>query len=186
MARDPVEEQPAIQMVELVEEGACLEGVGLDDAFGPVDGEAAHDNRGGPGDVAGEVGHAHAALAGHDRAVGEKDFRVEQHDFSVTRTRLLVAGDVDREGAHTDADLGGGDAHARGRGAHGVDQVRGQRPGRVIDAAHRSGRLLEEVVGEPEDRLDSHVASENVGLGRVEAALDAEVGRQVGEARLEG
>ena len=82
--------------------------------------------RGRPGHVTGEVGHAHAALAGHDRAVGEQHLGVEQHELAGGTTGLGVARDVDAERPQADADLGRGQADAVGVGPHGVDQIGGQ------------------------------------------------------------
>src|SRR3954452_2682899 len=59
-----VEEEQAVEVVELVEERARLEGVYLQDAAAAVARSATSDEAGGAGDVAGEIRHAHASLAG--------------------------------------------------------------------------------------------------------------------------
>ena len=83
MRRHTVEEEDPVEVVELVEQGAGLEGVGLDHAFEALDGEASHHDGRCSSDVAGEVGDAHAPFTGDDGAVGEQHLGVEQHDLPV-------------------------------------------------------------------------------------------------------
>src|SRR5581483_6487172 len=75
-----VEEQHPVQMVELVEQGPGLEGVGLDHPDGAVGRQPADDHVGRPGDVAGEVGDRQAALPGQLLVAGEDEDGIEEDE----------------------------------------------------------------------------------------------------------
>src|SRR5581483_7595249 len=85
-----VEEQHPVQMVELVEQGPGLEGVGLDHPDGAVGRQPADDHVGRPGDVAGEVGDRQAALPGQLLVAGEDEDGIEEDEGAVAGIGLPV------------------------------------------------------------------------------------------------
>ncbi len=144
-----VEEEQTGAVVDLVLEGAGLEGVGADDDLLTRAGEpAADDDARRALHVAGEVGDAHAALTGLLVAARLDDLGVAQDERAVVGPRLGVRGHVDAEHPRRDADLRGGQTDAAGADPHRGHQVGGQLHGRgrgrVDDLAeggqHRPGR----------------------------------------------
>src|SRR5581483_7139355 len=142
-----VQKQQPVQMVELVEKGPGFEGVGLDHPHSAVGGDPPDDDLRGPGDVAGEVGDRQAPLAGQFLVAGQDEDGIEQHERAVAGVGLLVAGDVDGEGPERHADLGSGDADARRRGEHRVEQVGGQGLLLGADVGHGVGHPLQHSLG---------------------------------------
>ena len=132
-----VKEQHPVEVVDLVLKRPGLEGVGLYHPIATVDVDPANDEPCGARNVTGEVGHAHATLAGHVGTVCEEDLGVEEHDLSVARHRLLMAGDVHDEDPFAHANLRRGKADTGRRRPHRVDEIDSERPRVSIDAADR-------------------------------------------------
>src|SRR4051812_26109823 len=102
---DPVEEQQAVEVVQLVQEGPGLEGIHLQHPVVSFRGEAPDHEGGGTRNIARQIGNAHAPLPGHDRSVRQQHLGVEEHDLSVAGAGLAMVGDVDHEGPETHSDL---------------------------------------------------------------------------------
>ena len=143
-------------MVELVEERPGLEGVGLDDDRRALGREAPHHDLGGPGHIAGQVGHRQAALPGQLEVAGQDEDGIEEDEGAVAGVGLLVSGHVDAERPDRHPDLGRGHPDAVGRREHGVEQVGGQRLLVGADLGHRVAHPLEHVVGDADDGPDGH------------------------------
>src|SRR4051812_20118530 len=156
---DPVEEQQTVEVVELVLHSTRLEGVEVQRALLPVESDAAHDQRAGAAHVAGQVGHAHAALTPDIAAVARDDDGVEEHHLAVTRARLGVAGDVDAERASRHADLRRRDTDRVRRPAHGVDEVASELPGDVVELTDGCAHAAEHGVREAPDRDDQRTSA---------------------------
>ena len=106
-ARRPVEDQDAVEVVDLVLEDPRLEAGGLDHDRLAVDVEAADAGVQRPLDVHRDPRQAEAALLGDDDLVGEPlDLGVDE------RGRLAVGAGLEDEQAAQDAELGGGEADA--------------------------------------------------------------------------
>ena len=91
-------------MVELVLERPGLERVGGDLAPLAVDIDSRDGKQRRARDVAGQVRDAHAAFASGLGGADSDDHRIEQDQLAVTRPRLAVPGDVDRERPERDSD----------------------------------------------------------------------------------
>ena len=121
--RDPVEDQHAVKVIDLVLERAGLEAFRDYDEVVAVGSPAVHDEMRGPRDVRGEVRDAHAPFPS-DLATGYlDDDRIEHHYQAVRDGRLRVRGHVEGEGATRYAYLRGSKAHASRRRSHGVDEI---------------------------------------------------------------
>src|SRR5437660_6538745 len=94
---DPIQDQDAVQVVELVQGGPRFESVHAKDPAPPVRVEPGQGDAAGPPHVRCEVGHREAALPGESLAFGLQELGIEQDDQTVRRRRLTVAGDVDGE-----------------------------------------------------------------------------------------
>jgi hypothetical protein len=113
-------ERGSVEVVELVQEGARLEAVGLDrdGLAGGQDGLDAGPRR--TADVCGQVRDRQAALAPELVARRLDDHGVREHEQAVARRRLLVLRDVDDDDAHELVDLRCGEADGAPEGPHGV------------------------------------------------------------------
>src|SRR5690242_9218147 len=101
-AGNPIEEEQALAVVDLVLQHTGLEGVRLDGDLGARPRRlTSYDDAGGPLDVAGQVGHGHATLAGLLVPRRADHFGVAEHEGTMSGARLRTLGHVDAE--HLDA-----------------------------------------------------------------------------------
>ena len=113
----------------------------------------------GADDVAGVIGHGHAALAAHGHAFPLGDFQVDEHQAAVLRGiggRLFQAGNVDDANALEPSHLRRGDAHPTGSGAHGLFQLGDEGTQLVIEGLHGNRLLFEALVRVCENFQNRH------------------------------
>ena len=89
----------AVEMIELVLDSTCFEGIALEDALDTCRRSAMDDEVRVPRDVAREVRHAHAAFATDIDTMREHHLGVHEHKLAVAAACLAMARDVDAEDA---------------------------------------------------------------------------------------
>jgi len=153
---NPVQEDHALQMVDLVQNRPGFESIEV--VRGPLtvdtgsrDGEPCRS-----GDVPGQIRHGHATLAGNDRIFGRVDLRIKKHEGAMTGSGLAMPGDVDDKRSEAHADLRGGQSDTGRRCGHGVEQISRQRAGCVVDATNTFCRNGQNRLRKLEDGSDAH------------------------------
>ena len=196
---DPVEEEQALRVVDLVLQRHGLEGVGRDLDPLPRDRQLpADDQPPGAAHVTGEVGHRHAPLPAALAAGGGEGLGVAQDEAAVARAGLGVARDVDAEQPGREPDLLGGQADAPRRDVLGGQQVRGElrrcagrsgrprRPARTARGAGPPARAARCRAADGASARSAWSRSPDVVVDGREVDLDAELGRGTGQVPLEG
>src|SRR3569623_323293 len=121
-AHQPVEEQQAVEMVDLVLHRTSF--ITLEMELPVLAAFIACFERDalGADDVAGEIRHRQAALAADDQTLPGTDLGVDEHHAAVVGRQILFAGAIDDHDALRAAHLRCRDAHRAGAGAHGLLQ----------------------------------------------------------------
>src|SRR3569623_2841508 len=121
-AHKPVEEQQAVEMVDLVLH--CTSFITFEMELPLLATFIVRFERDalGADDVAGEIRHRQAALADDDQALPGAALGGDEHPAAVVGGQVLFAGAIDDHDALSAAHLRCGDAHRAGAGAHGFFQ----------------------------------------------------------------
>src|SRR5579875_435546 len=120
---DPVQEEDAVEVVELVQDAARLKALGVDRQPLACGRARAQADRAGAAHVCGQPRDRETALAGDLNPLRGLDPRVYQHKLPVAGGRLAVAADIDDRHPHELAKLRRRDPHASGIGAHRRAQI---------------------------------------------------------------
>src|SRR5437763_6163426 len=150
---EQLEQQPAIEVVELVLEHAGQQLVGLDRDLVAVEVVTGQVELLGPDDREVQAGHRQAPLLVLPLAPRLGDHRVDDG-----LGPLVALGKLVDEQALLHADLGRGQAQPRGR-PHGVDHVLGQLGHPAVDVGDLGSALLEDGITEHTDGIPGHASS---------------------------
>ena len=148
-----VDEQDALEVVQLVQDAARQQAIGFDLLLDPFGVEVAQLDLAGPPQFGELVGQRETAFLGHDLLVRRPDdLRVDQAE---RRAGLVLARDIDDDDALGHADLDRREPDAR-RVVHGLDHVVHQLAQIVVDPLDGFGLDLEARIGRDDDGQDRH------------------------------
>ena len=152
-ARDMVDEENTVQVVEFMLEAGCQETVGLQQMLLAVTADMPDGDRRRALHFGIIFGDRQAAFL-VDRAFLRRlqDFRIDEHHRLL---RIAFLGDIDHKQAAGNADLDGGETNAR-RLIHGLQHVVGELQNRVVDTFDGLGDLAQQRIGQDNKRLDRH------------------------------
>lgn len=148
--RDVIDEELAVEMVNLVLDADGEQSVGLEFLSLAVAVECAHPHALGAGHGLVEAGHRETAFFHLLLALARENLGVDQ-----TEGRVAVFGDVDDHDPALHADLNGGQSDAR-RGIHGFKHVVDEPLDTGIDPGNRLGRATQPRIGEGENIEHGH------------------------------
>lgn len=171
-----VDEEMAVEVVQLVLDGTGLEGVGPELELLTVGSETFDHHLLGADDVTRQVGDAHASLPRSDRAMGDDEPGIHDHELTVTGTGLGVTGHVHTEDAESHSDLRCCNSYRMCCLAHRVEEITADCSHGVVDHLHRLRWSREDVRGREYD-VTLQRASHEIGFGRVHVAVDTELSR---------